>query len=334
MSRLSFSLPFLGISRKKRIAFYTQLEYMLDAGIPPVRSLRAAAEREGSARFRKVILAMADHIEAGGSLTSAFDQHPAIFPPLERRMMGAAERGGNISRALSVIARFQTDMRHLWVRFWMDMIYPGILLFTALVVCPMLKAVFLGGVENLMASLAWNAARLLAILLIVIVVFRWLNSMPFTRGVLHRIALRLPLFGKAFHRLAKTNFAKALASLYVSGLPVREAYRESAKSSGNEIVTRRLADSARVLEEGGNLSQAIAASGQFDAMALGMISTGEESGKLDFMLNKYADFEEQEAVNQLKILSKTLPMFIYFLVACYIVYIIFTFYMHYFSMIA
>lgn len=331
MSRLSFSLPFTGVSSKRRIQFYTQLEQMLDAGIPPVRSLRAIGKHINPRRLRRIVNDMAEHIESGGSLTSAFERHPAVFSPLERRIIGASETGGFSSQAISGMVRFQTDMRRLWVQFWTNMIYPGMIIFTAAVVCPLLKAIFLGGVENLLERLGWNALLGFLCVFWIVLIFRFLNSRKFSRRILHRFALHLPLFGRVFRKLAKVRFAKTLASLYSAGLPVREAYRESALASGNETIARRLLATLPVLNEGGTLSQAIELSRQFDPIALGMIVTGEESGQMDTLLNKYAAFEEAEAVNQLKIVSRAIPTLVYLLVMAYVAYFIIGAYKSYFA---
>lgn len=331
MFRLPFSFPFTGVSSKHRIVFYTQLEQMLDAGIPPARSLRTISQYLKPRKLRRAVAYMASHIENGGSLTTAFDGYPDIFPPLERRIINAAESGGFSSQAISGLARFQTDMRQLLTQFWMQLIYPGLIIFTAIVVCPLLKAIFLGGVENLLVRLAWNAAQAFGIIVALLLAFRILNSLTPTRIILHRISLNFPFIGKLFRRFAKVRFAKTLASLYAAGLPVREAFRDAALASGNETIARRLLRSMPILNEGGTLSEAISRSGYFDAIALGMIATGEETGKLDSLLNKYANHEEQEAITQLKVVSRAIPMLVYYGVLFYVAYIIIGFYKNYFD---
>ncbi len=333
MSLFSFSLPFTGISGKQRITFYTQLEHMLDAGIPPVRSLRTIAQQGGSRKWHRIISTLADHIETGGSLTSAFSLFPDIFSPLECRMVGAAESSGSIVQVLSAIARYRSEMRNLWTSFWINMIYPGFLLFTALVVCPLLKAIFLGGVENLLINLAFNALRIVLVILSLLIVFRFFNSRYIGRRILHGLALRLPFFHKPILHVAKSRFAKTLACLYSAGLPVRESFREAAQTAGNEAVSAKLLRASHVFEEGGNLSQAVALCGLFDPIALGMISTGEEAGKLDMMLHKYAQFEEQEAEQEIRVLSRLIPLLVYFSVAAYVIYVVMSGYLSYFAMI-
>jgi len=254
MVRLGFSLPFAGISRKQRIAFYNQLEPMLDAGIPPVRSLRSIAGQGHSRKMKRTILDMADHIESGGTLASAMERHADVFPPLERRVIGAAESGGFSVQAISSLARFQSEMRHLWIRLGVDMIYPGFLLFTALVICPLLQAFFLGGVENVLEFLLWNAAAAFAAILVLITAIRLLNELPLSRGILHWFALHTPFLGRVVRGFAITHFVQTLASLYSAGFPVRDAYIQSAQSCGNDRIARRLRSSSVVLDEGGSLS--------------------------------------------------------------------------------
>jgi type II secretory pathway component PulF len=325
--------PFFGVSRKRRIAFYQQLEHLLDAGIPPIRSLETIAQQESSSKLRRVSLDMADHIKSGGSLSTAFDLHSDIFPILDRKMIKAGEAGGTVHTVISNIARFQGDLKHIWIRFWIDMIYPAMILFTAIVVCPLLKAMFLGGVEDLMTSLMWNAIRLVVWIFILIVGYRLLNRQSITRRIFHRIALRIPFFGKGIRNFNNAQFAKTFENLYIAGFSVFDAYRDSASACGNMVISERLLKSSHILKDGGNIAQTMSDTRLFTPIAIGMIATGEESGKLEAMLHKYAKFEQQEAESKFQRLGRIVPMLFYFSIMGFVAYMILSSYSNYFSLI-
>ncbi len=325
--------PFFGVSRKRRIAFYQQLEHLLDAGIPPIRSLEKIAQQESAPNLKFAVQVMADHIKAGGSLATAFDLFSDIFPPLERKMVQAGEASGTAHFAMSNIARFQGDLRHILIRMWIDMIYPGMILFTAIVVCPLLKALFLGGVEDLLTSLMWNAIHLVICIILLIVAYRFLNRQSVTRRIFHRIALRIPFFGKAIRQFNNAQFAKTFENLYIAGFPVFDAYQEAAVSCGNMVIQERLQKSSHILKEGGNIAQTMSDTRMFTPIALGMIATGEESGQLESMLNKYAKLEQQEAEMKFQRLGRIVPMLFYFIIMGFVAYMIFSYYSNYFSLI-
>ncbi len=324
--------PFFGVSRKRRIAFYQQLEQMLDAGIPPVRSLETIAQLESS-KLRRAAQDMADHIKSGGSLATAFDRHSDIFPILERKIVKAGEASGTANFAMSNIARLQGDLRHIWIRMWIDMIYPAMILFTAIVVCPLLKAMFLGGVDDLLTSLMWNAIRLVIGIILFLAAFRFLNQQSITRRILHRIALGIPFFGKAIRHFNNAQFAKTFENLYIAGFSVLDAYRDSALTCANMVISERLLKSSHLLKEGGNIAQTMSDTRLFTPIALGMIATGEESGKLESMLNKYAKFEQLEAERKFHQLGRIVPMLFYFIIMGFVAYMILSYYSNYFSLI-
>jgi type IV pilus assembly protein PilC len=325
------SLPFTSVRRKYRIAFYTQLGMLMDAGISPIQSLRKISSNLPSKKLSKAAKTMADHIEGGGSLKSAFALFPEVFPAVEQKLIEASELSGSVTNTIANIAELQEDLRGMIRQFWIRLTYPAFILFTAFVIVPLIRAIFSGNLENWFEILVTQVVTLGIMIFFIVWIFKILSNLNSTRWILHEMALRLPIIKGIIRHTAQARFSAIFEGLYSAGTSVIDAYTFASQTCGNETISRKLLKSGNVLKTGGTLTQAVAESRQFPEMAVSMIEIGEQSGKLDEMLKKYSKHEEQEAKIKMDFVSKNIPVLIYFGVLIYIAYIIISGYLNIFQ---
>jgi len=323
---------FSKISRRQRIMLYTQLAQVLEAGIAPIQGLKLVAEQT-SRKIKRVVGEMALHVQDGGSLSSAFKQHPNVFPKLEAQLIEASERIGNTHIILSQLANYHEKMLKYKRQFVSAMIYPAFLLITALFLIPLFQSVFLGGTEVLLMRTGGYLLYSAGGGVVVVLIYRALKYFSLSRLVMQWWALRIPWIGKLLRRLARLRFVMNFGCLYAAGVSVPKAYAYASKVCGNEVVSRRILKGLPILKEGGKITEALSRTRQFTPIELGMVDVGEQTGKIDETLQKMAAYEEIETDAAMDRVSKRIPFLVYLGVMGYIVYFIVSFYMNYFAQI-
>jgi len=304
-------LPFTGVSRRNRAAFYLQLARMLSAGLGPPRALRLLAGQGPSLRLRRAARAMADHTAAGGGLPEAFAAHPNLFPPNEVRMIEASARAGRLPDVLQRVAASLERVASTRSKIASGMIYPGFCLFIGLVALPLVVAYLTASRETFLrlaaAYAGWFVAAVCG-LTALFVLYRLLADRTGLCSALHFLALRLPLFGKLNRRAALGRFADALQCLYASGVMLPEALERAALACGNAYIGSRLARVVGMLRDGVPLSQVLRHSGVVPAIGLDLVETGEQAGELATTLEKFRDYQWEELDIGLDRLSRILPL--------------------------
>lgn len=321
--RRASPLPFTGISRKRRSFFYTQLARLLSAGIGPVRALGTLADQRGSWRLSRAARDMAAQIQDGATFAEAFARHPNLFPENEVRMIEAAERAGAAPDTMLRIARSLENLRTFWLRFTTGLIIPAITLFVALIVLPILMAIFTGDpVAVMVRQLAYLAV---SICLVIALVTGWrsLSSFSGPRVVIQGLLLHVPVFGGVARRMAMARFAEILQCLYVAGVRVPEAMARAAMACGNAAIGQRLLQAVPLVREGVPLSVALAQSGAVPLLGLNMVEVGETAGKLDESLAKFAQYQQEDAQVTVERIAKIGPMVVYLGVVAVMVILIF-----------
>jgi len=303
-------LPLTGVGMRKRAAFYTQLARQLDAGIGVVRSLRTLAGQGGSRRLAHAAAAMADHVEAGNRLSAAFAQHPNVFPPNEVRMIEGLEHAGREPEAMLRIARLLDRLALARARVIAGMIYPAVMLWAAFCLLPLVLAYVFGGPEAATRALL-GQLRALAIgvgaWLALGMLFRSIPRHSALRVATHAAALVVPLLGKLFRRLALTRFADTFQALYVAGVTAPEAMSRAALACGNDFIGSRILRVAPLVADGALVSAALARSGVIPTLDLNLIEVGEQGGKLDAALAKFAQYEQEDLEIGIERLARILP---------------------------
>ncbi len=300
------------IKPEELVIFSRQLATMVNAGIPLVQSLDILSEQMESVTFRNVVTTIRSDVESGSSLSAALEKHPKVFTVLYTNMVRAGETSGMLDEILERLAGYLEKSGSLARKVKSAMVYPavvscmamGITLVLLLKVIPTFKDIFasLGGTLPMPTQILINISDTLQAYFIYCVAgvgglcFAFAKIIQTPQGKLRfdQLKLSLPIFGPLLRKVAVARFSRTLSTLIRSGVPILGALEIVGKTSGN-VVIEAAVESARVgIREGESISAPLAKSKAFPPMVTRMISVGEESGELEKMLTKIADFYEDQ----------------------------------------
>jgi type IV pilus assembly protein PilC len=314
------------------VIFTRQLATLIDAGITIVNSLQALAEQTSNKVMRDVIRDICVRVESGESFSEALQKHPKAFNRLYVAMVGAGEKGGLLAEILSRLATYLENAERLRKKVKSSLMYPtavvvvaiGITIFLLVKVIPTFKDVYSGfgaalpGPTQVLIDISEMVRRyfLLMIVAFVGVVWGWLAFIKTASGLefwdKHR--LRLPIFGPIAHKICLARFTRTLASLVRSGVPILEVLQIVSQTVGNVIMEKAIKAAALDIERGESISAAIGKNPIFPAMVVRMMTAGEQTGNIDNMLERVANFLDEEINNTLSgLMSLIEPMLIVFL---------------------
>src|SRR5271165_6324087 len=310
-----FNLPtFGGGVKPKELAIFTrQFSVMIDAGLPLVQCLEILATQQENKTFQKVLTGTRGAVEGGSTLSAAMKAYPKVFDPLYSNMVEAGETGGILDTILQRLSTYIEKNVKLQAAVKSALIYPvgvltiaaGVIILLLWKVVPIFATLFAGlgvslplptrivmGLSNLIGS--WfGFLFLVAIVGGVFGLKAWYGTQG-GRMVLDTIILKLPVLGLLMRKIAVARFTRTLGTLISSGVPILEGLDITAKTSGNAVVERALFQVRKSLEEGKSLTEPLKESAVFPGMVTQMISVGEQTGAMDAMLQKIADFYEDE----------------------------------------
>jgi type IV pilus assembly protein PilC len=330
-----FNLPtFGGGVKAKELAIFTrQFSVMIDAGLPLVQCLEILASQQENKTFQKVLTGTRSAVEGGSNLSTAMKQYPKVFDPLYSNMVEAGETGGILDTILQRLSTYIEKNVKLKAAVKSALIYPiGVLTIAGAVitlllwkVVPIFATLFAGlGVDlplptKIVIALSHFVGSIFGLLIFVGIfaaVFGlkiWYGT-PGGRFVLDTVVLKLPVLGMLMRKIAVARFTRTLGTLISSGVPILEGLDITAKTSGNAVVERALNQVRKSLEEGKSLTEPLKESEVFPGMVTQMIAVGEQTGAMDAMLQKIADFYEDEVDVAVKDLLTALePIMIVFL---------------------
>src|SRR4051812_28909653 len=297
----------------KRIAIFTrQFSVMLDAGLPLVQCLEILGEQEENRTFQAIITAVRVDVESGSSLADAMRKHPKAFDNLFTNMVAAGESGGILDIILQRLSVYIEKAVKLNSQVKSALIYPvSIIVIAALVVfiilwkvIPVFAQLFagLGGEMPLLTRIVIAASNFVAdyfILILAVVVAgyfaisRW-HKTPHGRRVLDGLLLKIPVVGMLLRKISVARFCRTLGTLTASGVPILDGLEITGKTAGNAIIEDAVMATRKSVEEGKTISEPLAQTKVFPSMVVQMINVGEQTGALDQMLSKIADFYEEE----------------------------------------
>jgi type IV pilus assembly protein PilC len=314
------------------VVFTRQLATMMDAGLPLVQSLTALEEQTDNKIFKPVLRRVTEAVEQGQSFSEALSEHPRVFTRLYVSMVEAGETGGLIAEILDRLACYLESTARLKKKVKSAMTYPVIVCFIAISIALFLIIkvipIFAGIYKDFGAQLPTPTQILinisdvirnyflLTIIAIAATIFGFYQFKRTKRGaaIWDRTKLRLPVFGKLIHKIAISRFARTFAALLRSGVPILETLRIVGQSSGNIIVEQAVEKTAASIERGDNLALALRQHSIFPPMLVRMVSAGEQTGKVDVMLEKISDFYDEEIEATLSGLTSLIePLLIVFL---------------------
>ena len=330
-----FNLPtFGGGVKSKELAIFTrQFSVMIDAGLPLVQCLEILATQQENKTFQKVLTGTRTAVEGGSTLSAAMKQYPKVFDPLYSNMVEAGETGGILDTILQRLSSYIEKNVKLQRAVKSALVYPvGVLSIAVAVivlllwkVVPIFATLFAGlGVDlplptKIVIALSNFVGSIFGLLIFVAagaVIFGikvWYGT-PGGRMAIDTIILKLPVLGILMRKIAVARFTRTLGTLISSGVPILEGLDITAKTSGNAVIEKALTQVRKSLEEGKSLTEPLKESEVFPGMVTQMIAVGEQTGAMDAMLQKIADFYEEEVDAAVKDLLTALePIMIVFL---------------------
>jgi type IV pilus assembly protein PilC len=328
------SIPGFGESIKQRdiVIFTRQLATMIDAGLPIVQALEVLATQSPNKKLRGVIRQVKDEVEAGSTFTDALRKHPKLFDDLFVNMVAAGEVGGILDSILHRLAGYMEKAMKLKSKIKGAMIYPATIVTVAvgvtavllIFVIPVFAELFSSFGQALpaptqftinLSNFAIAYGQYLALLAIAAAV----AGRQFYRTEAGRLAfdqafLQIPVFGDLIRKSSVARFTRTLSTLVSSGVPILDALAITARTAGNKVVERAVMATRVSISEGRTIAEPLTQSKVFPPMVCQMISVGETTGALDAMLQKIADFYEDEVDNAVANLTALMePMIILFL---------------------
>jgi type IV pilus assembly protein PilC len=327
-------LPGLGEKVKARdvVIFTRQLGTMIDAGLPIVQCLDILASQTENKKFRGIIRQLKDDVEAGSTFTEALRKHTKIFDDLFVNMISAGEIGGILDTILARLSVYMEKSMKLKAKIKGAMIYPATIITVAtgvtavllIWVIPVFAELFSSFGQELPAptqfvinlsnfTIAYFHYLVIAVIAAA-VALRYTYQTENGRMAMDRALLQAPIFGDLIRKSSIARFTRTLSTLVSSGVPILDALLITAKTSGNKVVERAILATRLSISEGNSIAEPLVQSKVFPPMVCQMISVGESTGALDGMLQKIAEFYEDEVDNMVANLTTLMePLVILFL---------------------
>ena len=320
------------VSRRDLAIFTRQFATMIDAGLPLVQCLDILGMQQENQAFKQVILKVKEDVESGSTFADALEKHPKVFDELFVNLVSAGEVGGILDTILARLAAYIEKAMKLAKQVKSAMVYPLTILAVALIVTTVLLLyvipIFGQMFQDFGAALPAPTLIVLAIstytrkyfllglvlIIVLVLAFRWYYKQEGGRRRIDRFLLRVPIFGDLLRKIAVARFSRTLGTMVSSGVPILESMDIVAKSAGNKIIEEAIVKARASISEGKTISEPLAESKVFPVMVTQMVSVGEATGALDTMLNKIADFYDDEVDAAVGALTSLLePMLMIFL---------------------
>ncbi len=321
-SLAKFFLSIKKITVKDKAIFSRQLATLVNAGVSIVRGLGVLTDQCENPKLKVALKEILEDVQQGANLSDAMRKHPQCFDKLYCAMVEAGEAGGVLDDVLQRLAKLLEDSARLNNQIKSAMTYPvtvsilAVLIFVGMCVfiLPTFEGVFkqLGGELPAFTQILVNISNFLRspqVILIPIAffifsfIYAYIYSTPPGKLYLDGFYLKLPLFGDLLRKTAVARFSRTFGSLSRAGVPILGALEITGETAGNQVLTNALTTARQVVREGGQIAPAIEKENVFPVMAIQMITIGEETGELDKMLTKVADFYENEVEEAVKALT-------------------------------
>jgi type IV pilus assembly protein PilC len=324
------SLPgFGGVTGKDILVFTRQFATMIDAGLQLVQCLDILASQMDNPAFKKVLFAIKGKVEQGSTFADALKDHPKVFDELYTQLCAAGEVGGILDSILNRLAAYREKNEKLKRKVKGAMTYPAIVILVAigvtalllLQVTPVFAKMFADFGSALPAPTQFvvdfsEAAQkyvfhAVGIITVLVVSFTWSYRQVRGRKFWDKVFLKMPLFGPVLRKVAVARFTRTLGTMLSSGVPILDALDVTAKTAGNRTVEEAIYYVRGKISEGKNIAGPLSETKVFPSMVVQMIGVGEATGAMDTMLNKIADFYDDEvdtAVSSLTAMIEPLLM--------------------------
>ncbi|MCB0826790.1 MAG: type II secretion system F family protein [Armatimonadetes bacterium] len=333
--KVAKSRGFGKVKLAKLSVFCRQFSTMVDAGVSLVRCLDVLSRQTDDPKLKKILLDLSERVEGGESLSRAMQRHPRTFNNLFIGLIRAGEVGGVLEESLQRLSQFLESDVALRRKVKAALTYPVLVMIAAVLIVaflvtwivPQFAELFRDiGLKDqdfpamtkflidLSENVRTNGLVIIITLIAIYVGWKLFTSTRFGRRVADKIRLKVPVFGPLHHKVCLARFSRTMGTLLTSGVPILQALETVAGTVGNSILADAVLDARARIREGDRIGDPLEESRQFPPMVVHMIGVGEESGSLDFMLQKIADFYESEVEATLQSLTAALePILIVFL---------------------
>ncbi len=310
------------VTVKDLALFSRQLATLVNAGVSMVRGLGVMCDQCANPRLKIALTEVLDDVQQGTNFSDALRKHPKVFDKLYCAMVQAGETGGVLDDVLARLATLLEDSARLNNQIKSAMTYPivvssiAVLIFLAMCIfiIPVFDGVFksLGGELPAFTQILVNISNFLksekifiipAIAFAIVFVYKRVYATPAGQLYLDGVFLKLPLFGDLVVKTAVARFARTFGSLSRAGVPILASLEITAETAGNLVISNAIDSARNAVREGGQIAPAMEKTEVFPVMALQMVSIGEETGEIDKMLMKVADFYENEVEEAVKALT-------------------------------
>jgi type IV pilus assembly protein PilC len=350
-----FAMPTFGsgtVKVKEIAVFFRQFSVMIDAGLPLVQCLEILAANQENQAFQKTLTGVRTTVEGGATLANAMRQYPKVFDDLTTNMIEAGETGGILDIILQRLATYVEKAVRLKAAVKSALIYPVAVVSMAVIIVGALLKWVVPIFANLFAGLGVNLplpTRIVVGLSAFVQTFWWIFGVvgiglffglkqirknPTGKYYFDKVLLYIPIIGSLLRKIAVGRFTRTLGTLITSGVPILEGLSITARTSGNAVLEEALMKVRKAIEEGRTIVDPLRECGVFPNMVVQMIGVGEATGAMDSMLQKIADFYEEEVDAATKDMLAMLEPVIIGLLGVMIGGIVISLYMPLFAMIA
>jgi type IV pilus assembly protein PilC len=310
-----FVMPTFGtpkVPTKDIAIFFRQFSVMIDAGLPLVQCLEILAGNQENITFQKTLTGVRTTVEGGATLAAAMRLYPKVFDDLTTNMVEAGEAGGILDTILQRLAVYVEKAVKLKGAVKSALVYPvTVITFALLIVAALLKFVVpifknlfasldvalplmtrvVIGLSNIVGQFWW---LMLLVIVSVVMAVKYTRQTPKGRYFFDALLLKLPVVGMLLRKIAVARFTRTLGTLITSGVPILDGLQITARTSGNAVLEEALMKVRKAIEEGRTIVDPLREAGVFPNMVCQMIGVGEATGAMDTMLQKIADFYEEE----------------------------------------
>ena len=313
LSELKFGSP--KVNTKDLVTFTRLFATMIDAGLPLVQCLEILGSQQTNPAFGGILKDVRGAVEQGATFSEALKRHPKVFDDLFTNLVHAGEVGGILDGIMSRLSIYLEKRQKLARQVRGALVYPSVVVVIAGLVMTVLLTFVIPAFEGMFKDFGGGKAQLpwltqvmvgishnfvsyfpfIAVAVILLVVgFGYVNRTPAGKTVVHRTILKLPIIGSVLRKIAVARFTRTLGTLLQSGVPILDALEICAVTSGNVVIEAAVMHVRQSISEGKNMAEPLTETKVFPDMVVQMIAVGEQTGALDQMLNKIADFYEEE----------------------------------------
>ncbi|MBY0550274.1 MAG: type II secretion system F family protein [Candidatus Obscuribacterales bacterium] len=313
------------VKLKDMVVFSRQFSAMVGSGVAMLRTLTIISEQCENEKLRAIITDVKNQVEGGSNLSAAMARHPEVFDRLYISMVKAGETGGILDEVMKRVSEFLESRARLTDKVKSAMAYPVVAMFVAVVVfwamltfiLPVFQNIFegMGGelpeftrflimLSELMRS--WWMVLFVAVVVSGTYFFKQWVKTPMGRYQVDGMMLRVPVFGDVIRKVAVARFTRTFGTLIHSGVPMLSSLEVVRETAGNAVLSAGVDEIHKEVRQGGSISKPMSKNPLFPPMVVQMIAVGEETGKLDDMLEKVADFYDNEVENSVEALTSVL----------------------------